>query len=330
MSVHFLLYKWNSCPPLVKGGIVFFLLCALLSALVCWSSKASPSGNTPPPNFKTIRWEYSTDTIRLAVLGDIGHDKGKGKIRTLANTLYALHQERPLNGGVLLLGDNFAIEKDNTDKLLSIAKVQFEGPFKSLVEEGVSFYAILGNHDNDYGLEPFELSYPLFHLQGNYYYTKVFGKGLVEVFFLYSRYLRENPQNHLLWLDEKLRQSSALWKIALIHHPIYTTALGHRSSKTLAKSLEPLFKEYGVFMVFQGHNHVYEHLEPIQGVHYFTVGSSGKVQKGDLSSKGFKRLGGNDRTTAFLILDFEKDKCLFTTYDSKGVILDQGIIPGIK
>jgi len=268
--------------------------------------------------------------VQLAVLGDIGHAEGGRRIITLGQSLFDLYRGKRIKDGILLLGDNLSVQENDAENLPKIAREQFEKPFKPLLDDGVPFYAILGNHDNEYGLEPFELNYPLFHLEGKFYYTKIFGGGLVEVFFLYSTGIRENDQTQIQWLDEKLRQSQALWKIALIHHPMNTTALKHRSITKIIRQLQPLFIKYGVNIVLQGHNHVYEHLEPIQGVHYFTVGSSGKVQKGDLSSKGFKRLGGNDRTTAFLILDFEKDKCLFTTYDSKGVILDQGIIPGIK
>jgi len=309
---------------------VICILIACLSSALFIFIRYSTAGTPSPVPDQAIPIEYSSGTVQLAVLGDIGHAEGGRRIITLGKSLYALYRGKRIKDGILLLGDNLSAQENDAKNLPKIAKEQFEKPFKPLLEEGISFYAILGNHDNDYGLEPFELNYPLFHLQGSYYYTKVFGKGLVEVFFLYSRDLRENPQKHLAWLEEKLRQSSAPWKIALLHHPIYTTALTHRSSKVLANSLEPLFKKYGVCMVFQGHNHVYEHLEPIGGVEYFTVGSSGKVEKGDLSSKGPKRLGGNDRTNVFLILEFTKDKRLFTAYDNKGAIMDQGIIPRPK
>ena len=88
----------------------------------------------------------------------------------------------------------------------------FEDPYRTLLDEGVKFYAVLGNHD-----DPRQVVYPLFNMDGERYYSfsppedllaKVVTR--VEFFALDSTNL---DRAQLRWLDERLAKSDAEWKV---------------------------------------------------------------------------------------------------------------------
>ncbi|OHB73970.1 MAG: hypothetical protein A2V70_01700 [Planctomycetes bacterium RBG_13_63_9] len=87
------------------------------------------------------------------------------------------------------------------------------------------------------------------------------------------------------WLVEQLESSdyqNADWHVVYLHHPGYTcTSTGHGESyvtNSVITQLAPLFGEYGVDLVFYGHNHCYErYLSPddLNGVNYILTGGGG-------------------------------------------------------
>ena len=53
------------------------------------------------------------------------------------------------------------------------------------------------------------------------------------------------------------------WIIVYFHHPMYTSSSKHPSDSLLRETYHPLFDQYGVDLVLQGHNHNYERSYPI-------------------------------------------------------------------
>ncbi|HYX55676.1 MAG TPA: metallophosphoesterase, partial [Nitrososphaeraceae archaeon] len=53
------------------------------------------------------------------------------------------------------------------------------------------------------------------------------------------------------------------WIIIYFHHPMYTSASEHSSDLLLRETYHPLFDQYGVDLVLQGHNHNYQRSYPI-------------------------------------------------------------------
>src|SRR5215208_7432579 len=53
------------------------------------------------------------------------------------------------------------------------------------------------------------------------------------------------------------------WIIVYFHHPMYTSASEHSSDLLLRATYHPLFDQYGVDLVLQGHNHNYQRSYPI-------------------------------------------------------------------
>lgn len=80
------------------------------------------------------------------------------------------------------------------------------------------------------------------------------------------------------WLAADLAATTQRWKFVVAHHPAYTSSGPgvHGPEVTLQNEIQPICAQYGVQIVFQGHNHFYERINPIDGVHYVTTGAGGR------------------------------------------------------
>lgn len=76
------------------------------------------------------------------------------------------------------------------------------------------------------------------------------------------------------WLEENLAKlASKPWLFFMAHPPIYTFSY-HEPWLEARALIQPLLEEYGVDMVFAGHNHCYEHFL-VNGIDYITTGGGG-------------------------------------------------------
>ncbi|UCG93255.1 MAG: metallophosphoesterase [candidate division WOR-3 bacterium] len=80
------------------------------------------------------------------------------------------------------------------------------------------------------------------------------------------------------WLiDDLIAASSDTtidWIFAIFHHPPYSSG-NHGSQLDVRDAWCPLFEQYGVDIVFSGHDHNYERTIPINGVVYIVTGGGG-------------------------------------------------------
>ena len=143
----------------------------------------------------------------------------------------------------------------------------------------MTFRAALGNHD-----DIATINYPPINMDGQRYYTYV--RRQVRFIVLDTNVL---DASQIAWARATLRQATEPWKIAYFHHPLYGNAGRHGSNVDLRVLLEPVLIEFGVQVVFSGHDHVYERLKPQRGIHYFVAGSGGQLRKGDLQPSDIDR-----------------------------------------
>ncbi len=66
----------------------------------------------------------------------------------------------------------------------------------------------------------------------------------------------ERQAEQIDWLKSQLQNNPNRWTILTFHHPIYSTAKG-RDNKKLRELWRPIFDEYPVDLVLQGHDHTY-------------------------------------------------------------------------
>ena len=145
----------------------------------------------------------------------------------------------------------------------------------------------------------------------------------VDFFALDSNYM---DRSQLEWLERELQASSATWKIAFFHHPLYSSAGRHGSEKDLRRVLEPLLIRYGVQVVFSGHDHVYERIRPQHGITYFVCGSSGQLRSGNLEKGSGLTAAGFDQDRAFMLIDVADEALQFQTISRTSAIVDSGEI----
>jgi predicted MPP superfamily phosphohydrolase len=214
---------------------------------------------------------------------------------------------------VITVGDNIYGSERPQD-----FTVKFERPYQAILDRGVKFYASLGNHDSRE-----QRYYEPFNMGGELYYTFKAPTEDVRFFALESTY--PEPEQ-VQWLQGALEGAGEAWKIAFFHHPLYSSAARHGSDLRLREVLEPLFIQYNVSVVFTGHDHAYERVEPQFGISYFVAGSGGKLRPGDLTGGSDLTARGFDRDLVFVVAEVIGDALTFNAISRVGQVVDSGII----
>src|SRR6476620_2598447 len=239
------------------------------------------------------------DSVKFAVIGDNG--TGDRPQFDIAQQMTSARARFPFEL-VIMLGDNMYGRQQPQDFV-----TKFERPYAALLSAGVAFYASLGNHDN-----PRNRLYEGFHMGGERYYT--FNRKNVRFFVLDSNQM--DPKQ-LAWIDEALKQSQDEWKICYFHHPLYSDGRRHGSDVQLRVALEPLLVRYGVNLVFQGHDHIYERLRPQKGVAYFVSGSAGELRRNDVSPSA-TTAAYFDQDQSFMLLEIAGDELFYEAISRTG------------
>jgi len=263
------------------------------------ASSPAPASEVLPPR--------EEDSVLFAIIGDSG--TGSRSQFEVAAQLIKSRQIFPFEF-VIMLGDNIYGSERPQDFVN-----KFEKPYQALLDGKVSFYAALGNHD-----DPTQRFYKPFNMNGERFYT--FTKGDARFFVLDSNYM---DQAQLKWLEEELSRSNDRWKIAYFHHPLYSSGEKHGSEVDLREQVEPLFVKYGVDVVFAGHEHFYERINPQKGIYYFIQGGSAKLRKGDIR-RGPLTAAGFDTDFSFTLAELGKDSMRFQTLSRAGKTVDSGTL----
>ena len=255
-------------------------------------------------------------SVRFMVIGDTGRgDRGQDETAAMMDKV---HGKFPFTF-VIMVGDNIY----GADTPGDYAR-KFEQPYKPLIDQGIKFYAALGNHDN-----PNQRFYKQFNMNGERFYTfrgsagglSKLTEGGVRFFAIDSNYL---DKSQLDWLSKELAASGSDWKIAFFHHPLYSSGKTHGSALETRAVLEPLFVKDHVSVVFTGHDHFYERIKPQKGILHFVVGASGSLRKGDIrhtdmTDKGF------DTDYSFLIAEIDGDQMYYQAISRTGATIDSGV-----
>jgi hypothetical protein len=263
-----------------------------------------------------IALPLKSGSVRFAVIGDSG--RGDQSQNEVAQQMTAWRQQFPFEF-VVMLGDNIypPHAPDDFEK-------KFETPYRALLDQGVSFYAAIGNHD----LET-ELTYPKFNMDGRRYYTfrrnerrleGLAGAG-VRFFVLDSRSL---DPSQLVWLRNELAQSGTDWKICYFHHPLYTSGRYTTTARFLRIALEPILLEGNVDVVLTGHEHFYERMHPQRGIAYFISGGAGSLRKGDIRRPSAIMARGFDTDFHFMMMEISGDTLYFQAITRTGETIDAG------
>jgi 3',5'-cyclic AMP phosphodiesterase CpdA len=286
------------------------------AVVVAPQAPASRQAPQPKPGAAEARSEAPValpnkdGTLKFAVLGDFG--TASKQQYQLAEQMDKLQQKFPYEL-VILVGDNLYGSERPQD-----FATKFEIPYKPLLDRKVKFYASLGNHDDRN-----QRSYKPFNMEDHFYYTFKAPKQNVRFFALESTY--PEPEQ-IKWAEGELKKSSDDWKIPFFHHPLYSSGGRHGSDIRLRETLEPLFVQYNVSVVFTGHDHFYERVKPQKGIVYFVTGSGGQLRSGDLEEGSPLTARGFDTDYAFLACEIDGDQMYFNAISRTGQVIDSGVI----
>jgi 3',5'-cyclic AMP phosphodiesterase CpdA len=247
------------------------------------------------------------EPVRFAVIGDNG--TGNQPQFDIARQM-AQHRATFPYDFVLMVGDNLYLRASARGYADA-----FERPYKALLDTGVRFFAILGNHD-----DPNELRYPAFNMDGQRYYT--FARAHIRFIGLDTNML---DARQLAWFESALKTSREPWKIVYFHHPLYSNGLRHGSNVELRVKLEPLLVRYGVNVVLSGHDHHYERFKPQKGTTYFVTGSGGQLRAGGVDPSAETAVAFAQEQ-AFMLVQVAGDGLSFRVISRTGKVVDSGVI----
>ncbi len=132
------------------------------------------------------------------------------------------------------------------------------------------FFPAAGNHEKQS-----QLYFDNFELPGNEQWYSVDRNGIH--FIVLNSYVATDPvSEQYQWLENDLAQisDSTNFTIVIFHHPPYSTGPHTEDERGLRDTWVPLFEQYGVDVVFNGHDHCYER-SFCGGIYYIVTGGGG-------------------------------------------------------
>ena len=297
----------------------------------------------------TVRtYPEKSDTLTFFVIGDWG--TGKPPQYHVAAAMDREFVKRRDTASpvrfVLTTGDNIYADVPKPVPLRSGDadsdwETKFYRPYAKLIAE-IPFYPTLGNHDGNDVEKRGDLSAYLdnFFFPGNKparYYRFNYA-GLADFFALDTTkntlqgprkeaFLKNGGQHH--WLQSALGESKAPWKIPYFHTPPYTAGPLHAPAlKKLAHFVE-LFKQSGVAVVFNGHEHNFQISDSGRtgGITYVISGSGGELRKGDIQQKlakaGMKAFAA---VRQFLVVEINGKRMEITPISEEGKSLGNYVV----
>nr|WP_254217034.1 metallophosphoesterase [Synechococcus sp. CCY 9618] len=241
-------------------------------------------------------------------------DSGSGNANQLAvgRRMAETHRLRPVDL-VIMAGDNIYPDGD-----LKLVESTFLRPYRDLLQAGVPFHAVLGNHDIRTADGARQIAYSPFGMRGRWYTLR---RGPVE-FFLLDTNVNAPWQHQLPWLKRVLAASKAPWKVLVGHHPIRSAGLYGDDPVAIAR-LSPLFRRHRVQLYINGHEHNYERTRVIDGTTYLTVGNGGAHLRAIVPNARTVRALS---TYGFAEISVTPEQLRIDAWDSRGERIDLAVL----
>jgi hypothetical protein len=130
------------------------------------------------------------------------------------------------------------------------------------------YQAAMGNHEGTGQLFGKYFPYPF--VAGRYW---SFDYGPVH-FVIVDQYTSYGPGSaQLTWIENDLASTTKSWKFICFHEPGWSAG-GHGNSTSVQNYIQPLCEQYGVSIVFAGHNHYYARAV-VNEIQHITTGGGG-------------------------------------------------------
>lgn len=267
--------------------------------------------------------------FRFAVLGDSG--AGTAEQFKLAGLMTEAVPDFALHTGDLIYsgGERYRY------------RGRFFAPYAKLIER-VAFWPSIGNHDDskETHADPYREVFALpvngptgVTPENAYWFT--YGDALVVI--LDSNLESAELETQRDWLRGVFEDHvDARWRFVVFHHPPYT--VGSHKPHALARDLwTPVFDEFGVDFVFNGHDHLYSRTHPMVGGEAAGADVPGTVYI--ISGAGGQRLYdfrprdewpnwmavGENKQHSFTLVDVNSARCVVVQIGVDGRELDRQV-----
>jgi 3',5'-cyclic AMP phosphodiesterase CpdA len=282
--------------------------------LVRWQGDLIPG--VPPDIVLTPEaWTVTDDSITFAVAGDTG--SGGRNQMDVARQMARTYQSTPY--GLVLLAGDISYYGSIDDRYEEV----FLEPYAPLIAAGVTWELAIGNHEieekkSDDAVAEIQAQVRRFGKPGTYYAAR---HGPVEVFVIDTStplHVGSGGQEQLEWLDAALAASTAPWKVALMHHPAYSSGR-HGSELRVREYVQPILARHGVDLAFAGHDHDYERTFPQDGVVWIVSGAGCKLT--DVGTSDFT--AHSESTLQFMLVRIDGGVADVQAITTDGTVIDQ-------
>jgi hypothetical protein len=214
---------------------------------------------------------------------------------------------------------------------------QFFKPARNLLGS-LPIWPAIGNHERTRGSgDPREMEshfFSLFELPGNERWFRV-DYGYTTVLIIDSNSSMEPGQAQYEWLRQQLRSKRQRFTLVAFHHAPFTSGPhaglapdGTPNEWPLDQGrrfLAPLFEMYGVDLVLNGHDHLYERSYK-DGVYYVVTGGGGApLYKINSVENPYQQVAV--AVNHYVTLDVESTAITLTAIDADGAIIDWFKVP---
>jgi hypothetical protein len=141
----------------------------------------------------------------------------------------------------------------------------------------------IGNHDEQYNqgksfadvfVNPPNATNPA---DRELYYSFDYGNAHFVMLSNYRSVTPGSPQ--YVWLQNDLASTNQFWKFVVFHEPAYSSDKDNKpkDNSAIVQNFVPLFEQYGVDVVLNGHWHDYERMKPLLGGQVSSIEAGGVV-----------------------------------------------------
>lgn len=160
----------------------------------------------------------------------------------------------------------------------------FDSIIQPVREKRIGYYPARGNHDVG-KQSKYKEEIPASLRSGDTFYYR-FDLQNLRFLALDTESDLSTGSDQYQWLEKELKEAKSDNKfvIPFFHEAIFSAGSRHGSNMRLQAVLHPLFKQYGVKLVFQGHDHIY-YRTTRDGIVYVVSGGGGAPLYGIASSR---------------------------------------------
>lgn len=193
---------------------------------------------------------------------------------------------------------------------------QFFDPSYANIQEMLAtlpYQSCMGNHEQAGVLFTKYFPYPF--VSGRYW-SFDYGPAHFVVVDQYTNYGPGSAQ--LVWMENDLASTTKPWKFVYLHEPGWSAG-GHSNNISVQNYIQPLCEQYGVSILFAGHNHYYARAV-VNDVQHVTTGGGGAPLYNP--SPTYPYVVSTAMVHHFCTVELDSDVLDFKAVTAAGVVID--------